>query len=126
MLLTRTQTPTLIAEGTSSQGTLSFHSETHIFGVVEGEALQNAKDLIWLGITGWVQGSIKSEGPVIIEGKVDGDVYSSAKVTVKSTGQVNGNIFSKSIEIHAGAAIEGEIQSGKPAFTLSPHLAAAA
>jgi len=108
-MLIETSPPTLIAEGTRVQGSLTFHSQTQIFGVVEGELLQQSLETLQIGKTGWVNGTIESQGPVLIEGRVDGDVTSATKIQLLSTATVHGALRAPAVEIRAGALFEGDM-----------------
>ena len=105
--------PTLIAEGTRVQGSLTFHSQTQVFGTVEGELLQQSLETLQVGRTGWVNGSIQSQGPVIIEGRVDGDIVSATKIQLLATATVHGALRAPAVEIRAGAIFEGELAMRK-------------
>ena len=102
--------PTLIAEGTSLQGSLTFVSTTQVFGMIEGQIAQQSLEPLQVGKQGWVNGSILSRGPILIEGRVDGDIISDTRIRLFSTAIVRGSLIAPSIEIRAGAAFEGEIK----------------
>lgn len=102
--------PTLIAEGTRVQGSLTFFSITQVFGVVEGELLQQTLDPIHIGKTGWVNGAITSQGPIVIEGRVEGIVTSQTQVKLLPTATVHGQLIAPSINIRPGAVFEGELK----------------
>lgn len=46
-----------------------------------------------------IQGSLNTKGDIRIDGKVNGDVSSKAKVVIGETGEVEGNIYSHEAEI---------------------------
>ena len=102
--------PTLIAEGTRVQGSLTFFSSTQVFGIVEGELLQQSLEVLQIGKTGWVNGDVTSRGPVLVEGRVDGNVNSSTQIRLSPTATVHGRLNAPSIEIKAGAVFEGEMK----------------
>jgi len=106
-MMTVTSIPTLIAEGTQMRGEITFSSGTTIFGVIEGEIIQQSLELLQVGKTGWVSGSIVSQGPVLVEGKVDGDIVSQTKISLLPSATVHGLLRAPSIEIRAGALYEG-------------------
>jgi cytoskeletal protein CcmA (bactofilin family) len=108
-LLQPTSAPTLIAEGSRVQGALTFSSSTHVFGVVEGEIIQQSLEPLFVGKGGWVHGSLSSQGPVHIEGRVDGNVYSNTSIRLLPGAQVTGALIAPKVEIRPGALLEGEI-----------------
>jgi len=119
-ILTEVTTPTLISEGSHIQGSVSFRSAAEMFGLVEGDLEQQAVEPLRVGRTGWVKGAIRSKGPVIIEGRVDGDIYSESRIRLLPTAMVSGALHSPSVDIRAGARIDGELKMGKA----EPHLRA--
>lgn len=105
--------PTLIAEGSRLQGSLTFFSNAQIFGVVEGDVLQQSLETLCVGKTGWVNGTIASQGPVIIDGRVDGNITSSTHIHLSPTATVRGILIAPTISVRAGAIFEGELKAGK-------------
>ncbi len=105
--------PTLIAEGSRMQGTLTFTSHTHIFGVVEGDVLQQTLESVHVGRNGWVNGAINSQGPVFVEGRVDGNITSNTQIQLLPTATVRGRLSAPSIAIRAGAIFEGDLEMEK-------------
>lgn len=102
--------PTLIAEATRLAGDVTFSSTAHVFGVVEGDVLQHALEPLQIGKSGWVHGNIQSQGGVVIEGRVDGDVVSATRIQLLPTATVRGRLHAPSVQIRAGAIFEGEMQ----------------
>jgi len=101
--------PTFVAEGTTIQGDLVFSSSAHLLGTVEGNVEHRSPELLHLGKSSWVQGNIVAVGPVRIEGKVTGNVTSAARIQVRPSARINGALHSPTVEIQAGAIINGEI-----------------
>src|SRR5580658_24150 len=98
--------PTLIAEGTQLQGTLTFVSGVQVFGTVEGHLDQQSLEPLHVGSTGWVNGAINSQGPVIVEGRVDGDITSSTRIRLLPSAVVTGTLIAPAIDIRAGARFQ--------------------
>lgn len=109
-MIKRTQTPSMIAEATKLSGNVIFFSETHLYGVIEGDLHQQSTLPIHIGVTGWVHGSVRTQGPLTIEGRVDGHIISSHKVTLSPRAVVRGRIEAPRIEIQPGAIVEGELK----------------
>ena len=100
--------PSLLAEGSRLLGNLTFMAEAQVFSTVEGEILQQSLEPLTIGKGGWIYGSISAEGPVVIEGRVEGNVYSKLTIRVTRTGYVRGTLVGPNIEVEAGAQVEGE------------------
>lgn len=108
-MLDEISVPSLIAEGSRIQGELTFSSAVSIFGVVEGEVVQQSKELVQVGRNGWVHGRLTAEGPILIEGRVDGEVVSAVSIKLSATAVVKGRLVAPSVDIRAGALFEGEL-----------------
>jgi cytoskeletal protein CcmA (bactofilin family) len=108
-MITETTTPTLVAEGTRIQGSLTFFSGASIFGIVEGELIQQSIEPLQVGKTGWVHGNVMSQGVILIEGRVDGDVKSTTTIRLAGTATVHGKISAPRVEIKPGAYFDGAI-----------------
>ena len=100
--------PTTIAEGSQILGNLNFSSHAQIFGIVEGEVLQQSSEMLQVGQTGWVQGSISSQGPIVIEGRVDGNVHSLALIRLLASANVQATLVAPNITVEAGAIMNGD------------------
>ncbi len=109
-MLSEVSTPTLIAEATRLQGDITFLSGASIFGLIEGNIIQQSSEEISIGKSGWIFGSINSQGPVYIEGKVEGNVVSSHKIKLFSSAMVMGKLTAPTIELLAGAIFQGEFE----------------
>jgi len=112
-MIIETNAPTLVAEGTRIQGELTFFSGAGIFGIIEGTIFQQSLEVLQVGRCGWVNGSIVSQGPVLVEGRVDGDVTSSTKIRLTPSATVSGKLSAPAIEIRAGAVFNGELDMQK-------------
>ena len=107
-MLSKESPPTIITEGSQSQGSLSFFAKAYIFGTVEGEVLQQSLEPIIIGRTGWVHGSISSQGPVVISGKVNGNIYSATLIQLQPTAEVTGTLVAPALDVQGGASFNGE------------------
>ncbi len=106
--------PSLIAEGSLLKGTLTFHSSTQVFGIVEGDVIQESLEPIQVGKSGWIHGDIRARGPVLIEGRIEGDIHSATHIRLMPTAMVQGTLSAPSIEIRPGALIDGQLEMEKP------------
>ena len=76
--------------------------------IVEGtvEATLEGSDLLEVSETGIFRGKAIVE-EIVISGLFDGDLFASKKLTINSTGRVEGNISYGAIEIELGGQING-------------------
>jgi len=109
MMWEKIETPSVVAEATRLRGDITFSSGAHIFGIVEGDLTQQSVQAVHIGKTGWVHGSVKSQGPVLIEGRVDGHVQATHKIVLSPTATVRGSLTAPGVEIRPGAIVEGEV-----------------
>src|SRR4051812_20332639 len=100
-MVTKIPSPTVISEGSKTQGSLTFQSNAQVFGIVEGELFQESQETLQIGKTGWVHGSIFSEGPVIVEGRVDGNIKSNTVIRISSSATVHGVLDAPAVKITA-------------------------
>jgi cytoskeletal protein CcmA (bactofilin family) len=103
----------LVGEGMSVRGELSFADGLRIDGEVIGDVIsENAR----------VQGKVKA-GHVIISGEVLGPVHSDVLLELQPKARVIGDVRYEALEMHQGAVIEGELRSiksgEKPALKLA-------
>ncbi|AUD78036.1 hypothetical protein CW740_01765 [Kangiella profundi] len=107
---------TLIAEGTSIKGDLTFEGALFVDGVIEGDihGTNHEQSVLSVGVHGRIEGNIESPY-VIIFGQVDGDVRVSQKVELKPGAKVNGDLYYKVMEMNAGATVNGKmVNLGEP------------
>ena len=109
-LITQIAAPTLITEGSSIQGNLTFLSTAQIHGWVEGDVALEGLDSLSIGRTGWVKGSVQATGPVFVEGRVEGDITSAVKIRLSPTAQVKGTLNAPQVEVRPGAVFDGEFK----------------
>ncbi len=105
--------PSLIAEGSQVRGTLTFHSCTQIFGVVDGNVIQMSLEPLQVGKSGWIHGDVQSQGPVLVEGRIEGNIQSATHIRLMPTAMVQGVLNAPSIEIRPGALMDGELRMEK-------------
>ncbi len=124
-LITEVAAPTIITEGSNIQGNLTFLSNTQIYGLVEGDVHQQSLEPVCIGRTGWVKGSVHARGPVLVEGRVEGNITSSTKIRLSPTAQVQGTLSAPSVEMRPGALFEGEFRMKISRAKLQPTKRAA-
>ena len=101
---------TLISPDTVIVGDIHFSGNLDIEGLVQGNIIaQPGKDaLIRVVGKGRVEGDIRAPA-VIINGMVQGDVYSSKHLELASKGRVQGNVFYTLLEMVAGSEVNGSL-----------------
>ena len=101
---------TLIAAGTQIQGDIRFTGELYIEGTVVGNvcAEKGTKSIVRVMESGAVIGELDAPS-LVINGKVDGDVYSADHVELAEQAEVHGDVHYKSIEMLKGAHLNGNL-----------------
>ncbi len=98
---------TLISESTRIVGDLHFTGNLEIEGKVTGNVLSSeGGDRVRVLPTGVVTGDIHSP-MAVINGRVEGNIYSSEEVHLVANSYVEGNLYYVLIEIEKGAQING-------------------
>ena len=114
---------TMIAQGTVINGDVHFEGGLLVEGVINGDvrAAPDSDALLRLSEAGQVQGEIHVPN-VVINGEVNGDVYSSGHVELAEKAIVNGNVHYNLIEMVMGAAVNGALMHAqdKPALSAGP------
>lgn len=98
----------IIGEGTKFRGDFELSGLLRIDGDFEGSIDSEGKVLVGQhgsAITPGIKAKI-----VIIGGKVDGNIYASEKVTILSTGQLNGNIETPRLIAEEGVFLNGNLK----------------
>ena len=93
-----------LAAGTTIKGNIITETDFRLDGKVEGDISCNGK--IVIGPNGSGTGNIVSENAEIL-GEVDGSVKVSAKLILKSTAIIKGDIYTQSLEIEPNARLNG-------------------
>tara|TARA_R110000823_G_scaffold195624_7_gene326972 strand:+ start:14438 stop:14845 length:408 start_codon:yes stop_codon:yes gene_type:complete len=101
---------TLIAEGTRLIGDIHFRGTLEVEGLVQGSIIaESEKDaLVRIVGKGRVEGEIRAPN-VMVNGLVEGDVHSSGQLELAPRGRVHGNVYYHSVEMSAGAEVNGSM-----------------
>lgn len=105
----------LIADGCSIQGDLSFTDGLRIDGVVEGSVTSitsefgKNRSLVFISHSGKVKGSIHAD-VIIVNGTVTGPIHAKFLLEVQPKARINGDVSYKQLEMHPGAMIAGRMQ----------------
>ena len=101
---------TLIARDTTVVGDIHFAGSLDIEGVVQGNIIaEEGKDaLVRVIEQGRVEGEIRAPS-VIVNGTVEGDIYSSKHLELAARGRVQGNVHYLLLEMAAGSEVNGSL-----------------
>jgi len=107
---TRHSYDTLISSQTEISGDVHFSGGLHIDGTVRGAVVAepDSKAVVRVSDHGVVEGEVRAPH-VIINGRVDGDVYSSDHVELAANAIVNGTVHYQLIEMVMGAQVNGSL-----------------
>jgi cytoskeletal protein CcmA (bactofilin family) len=104
---TRTGEAAVIGPSIQINGDLSGEEDLIIQGKVNGTIQLREKSLT-VGAQGQVDANVLAHS-VIVEGKVNGDLYGSERVSIRRTGNVQGNIVSPKVSLEEGCRFKGSI-----------------
>lgn len=105
----------LIGEGTVVHGEVRYEQGLRIDGEVHGDvvAVGEARNLLVVSEKARVVGKVKG-GHVIINGTVIGPVECDELLELQPKARIEGDVRYGTIEMHQGAAIDGEVRTIKP------------
>ena len=106
----------IVSEGTKVTGNIHAKADIRVSGTVDGEALSKGKLIITN--VGKVNGNITS-ADADIAGKVEGEVRVTNKLILRKSAVIDGNIYTKTLIVEEGAAINGACRMGESNSTLS-------
>jgi len=106
---------TLISKTTEINGDLHFSGTLEIEGKIHGNIYADGGSPAELRIreSGLVQGEIKVPS-IIINGLVEGDVYSSQHIELAAKARVVGNVYYHLIEMVMGSEVNGSLYHRAP------------
>lgn len=99
---------TLIGKNASIQGDIEFSGGLHVDGRVTGSVRGGADSAASLSVSehGTIEGSVEAP-QVVLNGRVNGDIFGSERVVLGSKAKVQGNVHYGVIEMALGAEISG-------------------
>lgn len=105
----------LIGEGTVVHGEVRYEEGLRIDGEVHGDvvAIGEGRNLLVISEKARVVGKVKG-GHVIINGTVIGPVECDELLELQPKAKIEGDVRYGTIEMHQGAAIDGEVRTIKP------------
>lgn len=101
---------TLISGKTEIVGDVKFSGGLHIDGLVKGNLIAEANSgaLVRISEKGRVEGQINAPN-IIINGKVNGDVYAGEYIELAKKAQVVGDVYYHAMEMVLGAEVNGKL-----------------
>lgn len=104
---------TLIAKGSTITGDIQFGGVLHIQGNVIGHVtVAGEKGQLVIDRSGIVEGEVRVPH-IIINGQVIGDVHATEKLELAENAKVEGNVTYETIEMMAGAQVNGKLIRNK-------------
>jgi cytoskeletal protein CcmA (bactofilin family) len=103
----RGQDAAVIGPSIQIKGDLSGEEDLVIQGKVNGTIQLREKSLT-VGCQGQVDANVLAHS-IIVEGEVKGDLYGSERVSIRKTGNVQGNIVSPKVSLDEGCRFKGSI-----------------
>ncbi len=117
----------LIAQGSQIDGDFRFVDGLRIDGVLVGDirADGDKPSILVISESGSVVGSIQADH-VIISGSVKGAVHAHALLELQPKARIEGDVFYRSLEMHEGALIAGQLRpavaaEGRPQLKLAAN-----
>lgn len=120
----------LIAQGSRIEGNLRFTEGLRVDGEVSGHitASTDQPSMLVISESGSVEGEIRADH-VIVNGLVRGPVHASELLELQPKARIEGDIHYRSLEMHQGAVIAGQLmpleQEEKPLLKLAASAASA-
>ncbi|MEK9826536.1 MAG: polymer-forming cytoskeletal protein [Methylotenera sp.] len=107
-IINSTQKPSIISEGASFEGNLTFDGALHLDGKFKG----NIKvDKITVGKNGALEGKFEAN-TIIAFGEIKGEV-TCGELVLNGGSSVEGQVQYANLKIHSGASISGQIHRKK-------------
>lgn len=101
---------TLVAANTEIAGDIHFQDQLYINGHVKGNVFADADGgaTVVVSEEGTVSGEIRVPN-IIINGKVEGNIYAIVHMELAPKAKVKGNVYYKLIEMQLGAMVDGQL-----------------
>lgn len=102
---------TLVSRDTVIMGDIHFSGNLDVEGLVQGNiiAVPDKEAFIRVVQGGQVEGEIRVPS-VVINGTVEGTVFSSNRLELATHGRVNGDVFYSEVEMAAGSEVNGVLK----------------
>ena len=118
----------VIAEGSEISGNIRFTDGLHVDGVIIGNirAADEAASILVISETALVTGELHADH-IIINGSLNGPVHARVMLELQPKARIQGDVHYKSLEMHQGAIIAGQLHPSvaqaeeKPTLTLASN-----
>ena len=109
----------LIAPGSTIEGTLRFSEGLRVDGIVVGDirAQDDKPSILVISELACITGAVHASH-VIVNGRVKGPIHATDLLELHPKAKIEGDVFYKALEIHQGAAIFGQL---RPASYVEPE-----
>jgi len=106
--MSNTDIETLIGKNSTLNGDIQFRGGLHIDGTVKGNltAEPGAEAAVTISEHGRVEGEVRVPR-VIVDGRLEGDIYASERIELAARARVKGNIHYKTVQMALGAQVNG-------------------
>lgn len=100
---------TLVAENAEIVGDVRFSGELYVHGRIHGSVLgRDETSKLNLAQSGVIEGEVRV-AHVVIDGRIEGDVFAQKKVELAEKAVVQGNLYYSLIEMQFGARVDGQL-----------------
>ena len=101
---------TLIGPQVTLRGDLVFSGGLYVEGHIQGKILaeDGAHAVVTLAEQGSIEGEVRAP-VVVLNGRLDGDVYASERVELAAKARVQGNVHYQVVEMLAGSVLTGRL-----------------
>lgn len=101
---------TLIGQGTEIRGDITFSGGLHLDGNVKGNVTgePDSNSTLTISERGLIEGDVRLDN-LILNGKVQGDVFASQRVELASAARVVGTVHYRLLEMAMGAEVNGQL-----------------
>lgn len=101
---------TLIGQNTEVEGNVVFKGGLHLDGTVRGNVMaeEESGSTLVLSEQGCIEGEVRVPN-MLLNGKVEGDVYASERVELAKHARISGNVYYNLLEMAMGAEINGNM-----------------
>jgi len=104
------QVDTLIGAQVVVHGDLKFSGGLYVEGRIVGKVIaeEGQRAMITLAENGSIEGEVRAP-VVILNGRLDGNVYASERVELAAKARVQGNVYYQVVEMLAGSVLTGRL-----------------
>ena len=97
-----------IGQGIEISGQVQFNDRLQVDGKITGKVTSES-GVLTVGESGLIEAQI-DVGTCVIFGRIEGDLSSSARIEIRKSGRVHGDIVTPSLLIEEGAILNGMVK----------------